>query len=485
LTKPTIIFRADGNSEIGLGHISRCLALAETVSENYSIHFAVQDPDDGVLRAIGKITDTIIILPRLAPANPIFVEELNPYLKGNEIVVLDGYHFTEAYERNAKERALAVVSIDDIPNRPFLADVIFNFCGAIPVSVYSRAYYTQVFLGLDYLFLRSPFLKQAFKKKEYNDRLFLNMGGADPNNATLKVLTELIQLKYTGKIEVVVGNSYLHADSLRPLLNAHKSITVRKGLDADEMFDVMTACAIAIVPPSTVALEFLTTGGLLFLYQTADNQALLNGYLVEKKLAHEFRSVEFNSSSSMKPLFETMVNNQKGCIDGLSAARIKKIFSNLSLAGEVSIRRVTQADCEQCFQWANDPEARKYSYTTEPIPWENHVRWFTNKLADSTCVYFIAQHNTDRIGQIRFDSTDTPDCYQISYSIDKEWRGKGLSHPLLIKGIEELRKIKSVRQVIGYVQAKNTSSDKAFQRAGFKKLVSTNHQDSFKFELSL
>ncbi|MDB5222992.1 MAG: Spore coat polysaccharide biosynthesis protein predicted glycosyltransferase, partial [Chitinophagaceae bacterium] len=40
--KSHILFRADGNSKIGLGHVYRCLAIAERLSEHFNCYFAIR-----------------------------------------------------------------------------------------------------------------------------------------------------------------------------------------------------------------------------------------------------------------------------------------------------------------------------------------------------------------------------------------------------------------------------------------------------------
>ena len=52
--KKTIVFRADGNSQIGLGHIMRCLALCEILSQDFFLKFAIQNPSNEVYKILSK-----------------------------------------------------------------------------------------------------------------------------------------------------------------------------------------------------------------------------------------------------------------------------------------------------------------------------------------------------------------------------------------------------------------------------------------------
>ena len=166
MTIQKIIFRADGNSKIGFGHISRCLALGELLSKDHYTCFAIQEPNQDLIDNLKKVVDEVVVLAH-AERSPAFLTELDSYMTGNEIVVLDGYHFDTAYEENVKKQALATVSIDDIPSRHFVSDVIFNFCGSLTSNDYSKEFYTQLFTGFEFVFLRQPFLRDPGLNKKF------------------------------------------------------------------------------------------------------------------------------------------------------------------------------------------------------------------------------------------------------------------------------------------------------------------------------
>ena len=58
-----IIFRADGNSDIGLGHVIRSLALVEMLKDNFECVFAIQEPVNALVRQIEAVCAELIILP--------------------------------------------------------------------------------------------------------------------------------------------------------------------------------------------------------------------------------------------------------------------------------------------------------------------------------------------------------------------------------------------------------------------------------------
>ena len=57
---------------------------------------------------------------------------------------------------------------------------------------------------------------------------------------------------------------------------------------------------------------------------------------------------------------------------------------------KLHIRKVTEADAELLFSWANDIDVRRNAFTQREIVWDEHVQWLKKKLADENCLMYIA-----------------------------------------------------------------------------------------------
>ena len=90
MQKKKIIFRADGNSQIGLGHVMRCLALGEMLKNNFDLFFAIQEPSLPIIQLLENESFKIAELPKTLDFK-VDSENLMLLLDGSEIVVLDGY----------------------------------------------------------------------------------------------------------------------------------------------------------------------------------------------------------------------------------------------------------------------------------------------------------------------------------------------------------------------------------------------------------
>lgn len=136
----------------------------------------------------------------------------------------------------------------------------------------------------------------------------------------------------------------------------------------------------------------------------------------------------------------------------------------------LKLRKVRQEDCELLWKWANDPVTRSASFTSNLIAWEDHLRWFNNKLNSSNCYYFIAFNHQDvPIGQIRFDIDEQLQSI-ISISLASNQRNQGYSKLILQMAIDELFQHTSVNNIQALIKPDNFASIKLFESVGFKNL---------------
>lgn len=130
----------------------------------------------------------------------------------------------------------------------------------------------------------------------------------------------------------------------------------------------------------------------------------------------------------------------------------------------ISLRRATSDDYILLFQWLNDSEVRKNSFSQEIVKLENHIKWFQSKLKDDKNNIFIVMKDKVEVGQIRVEIDN--DVGTISYSIDSNYRGQGIGTEILNLIKLEFEDIK----LIGYVKKDNIASIKVFEKAGYKKV---------------
>ncbi len=134
----------------------------------------------------------------------------------------------------------------------------------------------------------------------------------------------------------------------------------------------------------------------------------------------------------------------------------------------LKLRKVNQEDCELLWNLANDPTVRSASFSSDIISWEEHIKWFTNKLNSTNCYYFIVLNNHDKlIGQIRFDVNSQLQA-EVNISINLKERGKGYASHLIKLAVEHLFAHTLIKSINAFIKSDNQASIKSFQKAGFK-----------------
>ena len=130
------------------------------------------------------------------------------------------------------------------------------------------------------------------------------------------------------------------------------------------------------------------------------------------------------------------------------------------------LRKVETSDIDLLFKWANDPVVRENSFNTEPIPFENHVRWFNKMLADDSVLQYILMCEDTPIGQIRLNINGEE--AEIGYSIANDYRGQGYGHSILRLVADTIAKeYKTVKYLTAKVKPENVASNKLFQDEGY------------------
>jgi UDP-2,4-diacetamido-2,4,6-trideoxy-beta-L-altropyranose hydrolase len=140
------------------------------------------------------------------------------------------------------------------------------------------------------------------------------------------------------------------------------------------------------------------------------------------------------------------------------------------------LRPATLDDCKLLFDWANDPDVRKASFSSKPIEWNEHVEWLSNKLKSQKSYIYIFKVNDIPIGMIRFDK-EVENTFVLSYSISSEYRGKSYSSKLITEGLNNLfEQVGHQISVIAFVKIDNVASQKTFLKNNFSEDSATTER---------
>ena len=328
-----ILFRADGNSEIGLGHLYRLFSLIEMLKEHFKFTF------------LSSETSTINIIPnsyqlKIIPTQITIKEEPDwiskEFDKNNTLLIADGYQFDSSYQRKIKEKGFKFVYIDDLASEHMFADLIINHSPNITSQIYSAEPYTKFALGTKYALLRPAFLDLIAKEKTVQkiDKAFVCFGGADPYDLTLKATKALLKTPQVKKIDIVLGGAYSHKEIYTL---TQKNIKIYQNISEEELMKTMVTSNFAIAPASTILYELCCVKIPVLSGYYVNNQKKIYTGFANKKAIFEMGNIKDFSINSFEEQiqlffkidFQELINRQKKIFDQNIKNRFCKLISSL------------------------------------------------------------------------------------------------------------------------------------------------------------
>lgn len=252
-----VVLRVDASLEIGVGHVMRCLTLADELRSRGAVcHFVCRAQPGDLIKLLQSYGFDVTELPFGAlSGNTIETDEgeLPPHARWlgcdwrtdarqtQEVVsvirpdwlIVDHYALDERWEARLEPYARGVMVIDDLADRPhvcrllldqnFYADMKVRYLGRIPSSC-------EVLLGPDYVLLRSEFIEarqQVRSRHGRVSRILVFFGGSDPQNQTSYVLQALKVLDLQDvAVDVVIGITNPHRGQIEQICGDMPNVTL-------------------------------------------------------------------------------------------------------------------------------------------------------------------------------------------------------------------------------------------------------------------
>lgn len=493
-----VLFRVDSGIGIGMGHVSRCLALAHSLRRRGAECIFVQRPhagsNAGLIRAAGfavtalpppkeAVTDGMDYRAWLGAPVEEDAEHTRALTERVEAswLVVDHYGADAAWETRAKPHAARLLAIDDLADRPHACDMLLdqNFFNAPRKRYVGRiADGTLGLFGPMYALLRPEYASArpaAPPTGRTVTRAFVFYGGGDPGGETeraVRVLTDVDGARIPADVVVSVGNR--EPERLDRLANDHGAVDLHG--PRTHLADLLAHAQLGLGAGGVTALERCTLGVPAVVTTIATNQIAVTQALAEagaclfagrredmtdKRLSKQVASLLFDRESR-----DRIVRNAWLMTDGRGAERTAEVLKPTPITA-LRLRPAHQGDKYLYYVWANDPVVRSNAFNPEPITWSDHDSWFDAKLAADETILLVLETPQDLpLGQFRVDVDAGVGV--IGYSISQSFRGRGLGVRILHLAVDYLRRHTSMAELVGYVLPDNAASQLAFARAGFR-----------------
>lgn len=310
-----VVIRADANSKIGMGHVMRCLSVADAlVKRREEVLFVTADDTPVPLLTKKGIpyrvlhtdyADMEAELPELwevlreLPQGAESPEEALP--QRNTFILVDSYYVTEKYLAALKKR-ITTIYMDDIYAFSYPVDMLINYniygeeMGYEKDAAFAD---TKLLLGTEYVPLREEFsagagyvqsrkvlsLGAANVPPAADGGILITTGGSDSFNLAGQLLMEAMKYDALKEKEyhVVSGSLNPHIGELQALAQKHENIHIH--CNVTNMAELMAESEVALSAGGSTLYELCAMGVPVIAFSFAENQERLVQTFVKRGIA--------------------------------------------------------------------------------------------------------------------------------------------------------------------------------------------------------
>lgn len=476
-----LVIRADAGTQMGTGHVMRCLSLAQGwLAEGGGVTLLTRCESEPLLNRIAGAGVDVVRLDGLYPEKNDLETTLDILRRLQPSwTVVDGYHFDAFFQETIRQAGFKLLVVDDYAHLPrYHAEILLNQNVYAERLSYGCDVDTLLLRGSRYVLLRPEFLVwrgRRGRKEPSGCRVLVTMGGSDPDNVTLKVIEALRQC--AGQLDgvearILIGASNPNVDRLEKAVSESSAI-FELLTSVWDMPGLMDWADLAVTAGGTTCWELAFMGIPSLVMSIADNQRAVaeelgrRGVFVNlgghEQLSSNRIADELTALARSKQLRHAMSLRGQELVDGFGADRVIMRMQGRPFR----LRHAEDGDMRTVWDWNNDAAVRALSFSSDPIPYAVHEEWFRGKLNDSLCTFYIAVDAEDApIGFVRFDEGN--DGAVVSVVVSFPWRGKGIGGTLIEVASRKWYSQSKGELLHAFVKTGNEASVKAFLKAGYR-----------------
>jgi UDP-2,4-diacetamido-2,4,6-trideoxy-beta-L-altropyranose hydrolase len=331
-----VVFRTGGSKQIGLGHLRRCLSLAEALRRVGTDCFFLLDEDPV---CIDQATAAGFEAIRIRPGEDLSRTIEQCRKRKARAIVTDSYALDTAYLAGLREAKAVVAAVDDLADRELPVDLVINGSMDADQLAYRAGKTTRFLLGPRYILLRLEFAEEPKRTiAKQVRRVLVTVGGSDPDQLTPKLVRWAADTLQDASVDVVIGpmfdNQNLPSADLTPeaaavYSNPQNIRSIMLGADmalcsgGQTTYELAAsgtpAIAVLIAANQTVNLEGLSAAGSLVWGGDVNDADL------ETKITSELKALAGDTSRRA-----SMSRAGRALVDGQGAARVARALLDLT-----------------------------------------------------------------------------------------------------------------------------------------------------------
>ncbi len=270
-----IWIRADANSEIGTGHVMRCMSVAkELLRLGNEVCFILADEFP-----VKMLSDNQINYKVLHTAYDEMEKELPLLCRWAEVeepqlLLVDSYFVTKEYFVQIS-RFTRVAYVDDFCHAEYPVDVLINYNiygDSLPYKGNMANESTELLLGVDYVPLREEFRDTGYELRKQANHVLVTTGGGDKYNLAGQIVEKALDNEQLCGLQyhVVSGMFNQNADFLNSLEEAYDNVHIHQNVV--NMAELMKTCDVAISAGGSTMYELCAVGLPMIAFSFVDNQ---------------------------------------------------------------------------------------------------------------------------------------------------------------------------------------------------------------------
>jgi spore coat polysaccharide biosynthesis predicted glycosyltransferase SpsG len=282
---PRVLFRVDGGSQMGMGHVYRSLAAAKAfakVSRTADMCFLMRADGPEGIQHVSREGYQVRVLPENAASELPAIRDYSPNIIVNDLPFLEDSYLKSLATLGASTIHF-VDTLADIERPQEMAAIIIAALAEDEVEL------EDYHAGPAFAILREAFQKRSTDIAERGRHVVLSFGGSDPQKLTLKALSALAPLTVSVpdlKVTAVLGPAFGHVAELDELLR-NLGYQPRILKQVEHMADILVEADIVLCSGGMTVFEIAALGrpGLV-LSQNAREEARMRKFASEGSILH-------------------------------------------------------------------------------------------------------------------------------------------------------------------------------------------------------
>ena len=479
-----IAFRVDSSPNIGMGHLMRCLTLANGISRHgFECYFIARDFIGNGAKRVEEskfglellsieglqLDDTWLGVPYDKDvADTIRVIDQRPI----DWLIVDHYNIDHQWEEAIRARFpdLKIMVIDDLVDRKHDCDFLLDQTFGRTYEEYEKLIpkNARVCLGTEHALLRPEFRtlrdqKESLKRKDCH--ILVTLGGGD-NFHPIQVIGEALKslgARHEFSATVITG------DTPEVLLSDYKSLDQDVTLISfsSQMPVEMAKADFVIGAGGGTSWERCCMGLPTVVLTIADNQIEIARILHDKKAGISVKTnVDEIALAVEKMLTDVELRNEMSAnaamlCDGEGVDRVVQEI----IVSSLEFKNASLCDAEFIYEARYAGDGSKYYRNSDVPSFESHASWLEQALDNEDMTLVCISLFGRDIAHVRMDKSASK-TGEIGICLAQEWRGRGLGQAILHASNLYFSEV-GFSKIHAEVHKDNIASASVFNRAGY------------------